>query len=401
LVFDATATIDSDNIGAFVRSADGSLITDHEIVESEFASLVSQGLVFRSKLAGAIGNTYSFQVIDSTGSGPMTYTEIAGAIVVDLVGTTPTKAQVAALLATSAYANVSVGTPAAGNVVVTSQVSFTNGADAAVHTYLDVYSATADGFGNPITSTSGALDVNIKSPINVAVDMNGIYNGSTNPTPDNVGIIGSSRSAAGLANQTLQFTGAGVGSDDVATANIVAQDVNSFGMVWDSVGGNWDRAPGNSTDGMLVKVTNSLSLAGNVADDAVDSGNPIKVGSRSKWGALTAISQDLDRADLVSDKYRRVYVNNGPNIAARNLNITVGATEVELKSGASALEGRRLLMIQNLSNKEIYIGKTGVLSTTGLVIAARATISLDVGQDVALFALGSTTNQDVRVFELA
>jgi hypothetical protein len=331
----------------------------------------------------------------------MTYTEIAGAIVVDLVGTTPTKAQVAALLATSAYANVSVGTPAAGNVVVTSQVSFTNGADAAVHTYLDVYSATADGFGNPITSTSGALDVNIKSPINVAVDMNGIYNGSTNPTPDNVGIIGSSRSAAGLANQTLQFTGAGVGSDDVATANIVAQDVNSFGMVWDSVGGNWDRAPGNSTDGMLVKVTNSLSLAGNVADDAVDSGNPIKVGSRSKWGALTAISQDLDRADLVSDKYRRVYVNNGPNIAARNLNITVGATEVELKSGASALEGRRLLMIQNLSNKEIYIGKTGVLSTTGLVIAARATISLDVGQDVALFALGSTTNQDVRVFELA
>lgn len=415
LVFDTTAVNDSDNVGAFVRSLDGSVITDHEIATSEYAGLISQGLIFKSKLPGAIGNTYSFQVIDNGGTGPITFTEVAGAIIVDLAGLTPTKAQVVALLSTSTYADVSLGTPSAGNVIVAATESFVNGSDTSFHNHLDVYSATADGAGNPITSTGGALDINLKSSdvtFTANVDLNGIYNAGTNPNPDNVGIIGSSRSAPGLANQTLQFTGGGVGSDNVSTSNIVAQDVNAFGMVWDSTsGGNWDRMPGNSTDGLFVKFTNSSLavtqstspwvVAGGVADDDVDSQNPIKVGSRSEWGALAAVSHTNDRADLISDKYRRVYVNNGSNIAARNLNVTVGASEVELKSGASALEGRRLLMIQNLSNKEIYLGKTGVSSTNGLVLAARATMSLDVGQDVAIFALGSTTSQDVRVFELA
>ena len=404
LVFDTTAMTDSDNVGAFIRSSDGSLITDHEIVGSEFATLVSQGLVFKSILPGAIGNTYSFKVEDNGGTGPITFTEVAGAIIVDLAGVTATKAQVAALLATSAYVTVTVGTPSTGNVVVAATESFTNGEDSVVHTHLDVYSATADGEGNPISSTGGALDINLKSSdvtFTANVDLNGIYNAGTNANPDNVGIIGANRAGSGLASQILQFTGGSVNSDNVAVTNIVAQDVNSFGMVWDSTGGNWDRMPGNSTDGIFAKITNTVAIAGDVADDAVDAGNPLKVGSRSEWGALGAVTQTNDRADLISDKYRRVYVNNGSNVAVRNLNVTVGLSEVELKSGVSALEGRRLLMIQNLSNKEIYIGKTGVLATTGLVIAARATMSLDVGQDVAIFALGSVANQDIRVFELA
>jgi len=403
LVFDPTAPLDSDNIGAFVRSSDGSLVTDHKMAESEFAGLISQGLIFRSKLPGAIGNTYSFQVIDSFGPGPMSFTEIGGAIQVDINGNTPTKAQVAALLATSAYATVSVGTPASGNVVLAALVPFADGADAAVHTHLDVYSATADGFGNPITSTGTALDINLKSTdVGLNVDINGIYNLGSNPTPDNIGIIGSSRAVAGLANQTLQFTGGGVSSDNVGTANIVAQDVNSFGMLWD--GSNWDRAPGNSTDGALVKITNSTPwvVGGDIADDGVDGSTlPIKVGSRSRWGALLALSNDNDRADLISDKYRRVYVNSGANIGLRNDTVTAGASELELKSGANRLEGRRLIMVQNLSNKEVYLGKTGVSSTNSLVLAARATISLDVGQDVPVFVLGSVTGQDIRVVELA
>ena len=405
LVFDTTAMTDSDNVGAFIRSSDGSLITDHEIIEQEYAGVVVQGLVFKSKLPGVVGNGYTFQIVDSGGPGVVSFTEVAGAIVVELNGNVQTKAQIAALLATSTLTNVSVGSPASGNVaVMVSAATFANGEDSVVHTHLDVYSATADGFGNPITSTGGALDINLKSSdvtFTANVDLNGIYNAGTNANPDNVGIIGANRAGSGLASQILQFTGGGVNADNLAVTNIVAQDVNSFGMVWDSVGGNWDRTPGNSTDGMFVKITNSLTIAGDIADDAIDSGNPIKVGSRSEWGALAAISQTNDRADLISDKYRRVYVNNGSNVAVRNLNVTVGLSEVELKSGVSALDGRRLLMIQNLSNKEIYIGKTGVLATTGLVIAARATMSLDVGQDVAIFALGSIANQDIRVFELA
>lgn len=415
LVFDPTSPIDGDNVGAFVRSSDGDLITDHEIVEAKNASLVSQGLVFRSKLPGAIGNTYSFQVVDTGGAGPITYTEAAGAIIVDLVGLTPTKAQVVSLLSTSAYADVSLGTPSAGNVIVAGAVSFANGTDSSVHKHLDVYSATADGYGNPISSTSGALDINIaSSDIAIDIDLDGIYNVGTNPTPDNVGIILFDRQATpGLTDQKFTPTGGKPTADDVAATNVWGQDVNSFNMLWD--GSNWDRAPGNSTDGALVKITNtSLAVtqsttpwvvAGNIADDASDASSlPVKVGTRSEWGALGVLSADGDRADLVSDKYRRAYVNNGSNIAIANNTVSVDNTvEVALRAGVSNLDGRRLIMIQNLSGKEVYIGKTGdATSAKGLVLAARATIQLDLGQDVTLYAKGnSATVQDLRVFEMA
>src|ERR1035438_9477632 len=74
--------------------------------------------------------------------------------------------------------------------------------------HLDTYSALADGAGTALTSTltggKQGLDVNVTNPLNV--DVNGIYDSGTNPLPANVGLIGSSRSAPGLANQTLQFT---------------------------------------------------------------------------------------------------------------------------------------------------------------------------------------------------
>ena len=105
---DATTIVDSDSVGAFVRAKDGSLITDHKIAGSQNASLVSQGLVFKSILPGAIGNTYSFTVIDSGGAGPLSFTEVGGTIVLDLNGLTPTNAQVVvAALAGNSYLSIS------------------------------------------------------------------------------------------------------------------------------------------------------------------------------------------------------------------------------------------------------------------------------------------------------
>ena len=415
LVFDPTAMSDSDNVGAYIRSSDGSLITDHEIIEVEYASLVTQGLVLTSKLPGAIGNTYSFEVKDTGGTGPMTYTELAGAIVVDLVGTTPTTAQVVTLLAGSAYANVTAGIPA-GNVIVAAVKSFANGENTSVHTHLDVYSATADGAGNPITSHSDngsqALDVHVTNPIPVEVEIDGVYDVSTNPDPANVGLVGTTRTATPTdANQTLRLTGAGVGADSIDPANITALDVNSFGMMWDPTAIKWERIRGNTTDGLLVKFSNTSfsvtqgttpwEVSGDVADGAADAGDPVKVGSRSEWGALNAIAANNDRADFISDKYRRVYVNNGSNIALLQSQKNASSAGA-VAAPTTALAGRRNIIVQNLSNKEVYIGSGTVAANDGLVLAARASISLDIGQDVPLYILGSTVaNQDVRVLELA
>jgi hypothetical protein len=258
-----------------------------------------------------------------------------------------------------------------------------------------------------------ALNVNlVGSQLDLTVDINGIYSSPNNIVPANVGIIGSTRNAPGLANQTLQFTGGAPSSDALSPTNIVAQDVNGFNMVWNGTG--WDRLSGSAAGGANVNITGSTNpiqvtqstspwiVAGGVADDAVDSQNPVKVGSRSHWGLLPAISTSDDRADLLSDKYRRVYVNNGANVGmAHNNLVASNGGQVALQSGGSALDGRRLIMVQNNSNKAVYIGKTGLTSANSLVLAAGAAIELDAGQDLALFVLGSAASQDVRVFEMA
>lgn len=138
---------------------------------------------------------------------------------------------------------------------------------------------------------------------------------------------------------------------------------------------------------------------GNVADDAVDAGNPIKVGSRAVGGALPAISASGDRANLISDMYRRVWINDSPNIGVVNTVVTVGATEVALPAVAQA--GRRRMVIQNTSSNDVYVGATGISTTSGVRIAKSATLTLEIGENVNLFAIAAGAGNDVRVMELA
>lgn len=137
---------------------------------------------------------------------------------------------------------------------------------------------------------------------------------------------------------------------------------------------------------------------GTVADDAVDNENPIKVGSRALAGPLAAVASG-DRADAISDLYRRIYVNNGSNIAVKTTAVDVTDTAASL---VTALGGRRQFMIQNLSNKEIYIGPATVATTDGWRIAAGAAFGIELGENVSLFAVAATAGPfAVRVLEVA
>lgn len=138
---------------------------------------------------------------------------------------------------------------------------------------------------------------------------------------------------------------------------------------------------------------------GTVADDAADTENPVKVGSRAVSGALAAVSATGDRADLLADMYRRVWINDSPNIASLTTVVTAGLTEVALP--ATNLAGRRRMFIQNTSDKDMFIGPTGVLTTTGFRIAKGATLSLEIGQNIDLFVITTAAAKDVVVFELA
>lgn len=143
----------------------------------------------------------------------------------------------------------------------------------------------------------------------------------------------------------------------------------------------------------------AADLTSSVADDAADSGNPIKVGGRGVSGALTALSATNDRFDLLGDLYRRVFINDAPNIAAEDTAVTVGTTAVALPT--TALAGRTRMIIQNQGNDSIYIGKTGVTTSIGIEIPKKSTLTLEIGEAVSMFGVSASAGNDVRVLELA
>lgn len=146
--------------------------------------------------------------------------------------------------------------------------------------------------------------------------------------------------------------------------------------------------------------TNAV-VAGDVADDAADSGNPMKVGTKAYSGALTAVSASGDRADMISDLYRRLFVNTTPNIAVSNAAVSIPNTAGGTALFASPLAGRRKVIVQNLDNQAIYLGFGTVTAANGIRVAAGATWSDELGPDLALKALAEGTTADVRVLQLA
>lgn len=149
-----------------------------------------------------------------------------------------------------------------------------------------------------------------------------------------------------------------------------------------------------------LEVLADIRLESDVADDAIDTENPFKMGSRAIDGALFAISASGDKANVVSDMFRRVYVNNAPNVGFKVSTATVGLTAAELVS--VPLLGRVRLMIQNLGNKEIYIGfDNTVTATTGLRITAGAFLEIPFGEDLDIWAISLAAGQDIRIVEIA
>lgn len=167
-------------------------------------------------------------------------------------------------------------------------------------------------------------------------------------------------------------------------SSLVSADGDYAGLKVDSLGRLWT----------------SASVSSGVADDAADTENPLKVGSRAVDGALTAISASGDKANVISDMYRRVYVNTAPNVGFKTSAATVGLTAAELVS--SPLLGRTRIMIQNLGNKEIFIGfDNTVTSANGLRVSAGAFLEMPFGEDLDIWAIGAAAGLDVRIVEIA
>ena len=153
-----------------------------------------------------------------------------------------------------------------------------------------------------------------------------------------------------------------------------------------------------------LRTVADLDISSEVPDNDTDSENPLKVGSRARFGnPLPAISTSGDKADLISDEYRRIYTHNSAAV-----NIANGAQSVDnvletiMNSTGSNLTGRIEVMVQNRGGKSIFVGATGVSAANGIEIDKKSTLNLKLGDRIDLYAIGtSAVVDDVRVLEIA
>lgn len=236
-----------------------------------------------------------------------------------------------------------------------------------------------------LTSTGGALDVNISAFTASDVDIRDLVFAT-----DKVDVTGSEVSLdagtlAALENITVSATDLDIRDLAFATDKV---DVGGSVVALDA--------------GTLAALENiTVIAAGDVADDAADSGNPFKIGTRAVSGALTAVSATNDRADGISDLYRRMWVNNTPNVAGSNAAVSVDTTAGGVALFASPLAGRRTVEVQNLGNKSIFVGFGTVTAANGTRVAAGSTMTKELGPDLALKAIAESGTCDVRVLQIA
>lgn len=350
LIFDtAVSLVENDNVGAYLRSSSGTLITDTggslNVNVTNSVTVTATNLDIRDLSAAqdnvAISDGTDTLAINADGS--INITDNGGSITVDgtvavTQSTSPWVVQAGAEKAEDA----AHASGAVGNFVL----GVRNDANATL--------TSADGDYSPFAvDSAGRMKVVASFSSNYAED--------------------AAHASGDIGDYVLT-----VRQDTLASSTSADGDYASF--------------KSNSRGALYTQPV------GNVADDAADSENPIKVGSRAETGALTAVG-DGDRADLLSDDFRRIYVNSGPNIAVEETAVSVTTTATALP--ATNLTGRRYILIQNLAGTQIFLGGSGVTTSNGIRLAAGASWEGEVGDDVNLFAIKATGTADVRVLELA
>jgi len=146
----------------------------------------------------------------------------------------------------------------------------------------------------------------------------------------------------------------------------------------------------------------AADLTSDTADDAVDAGNPIKVGGRGVSGLLTALSASGDRYHLLGDLYRRTWTNSAYNVGHKVSLGTIGATAAEIVS--TPLAGRTGITIQNVSVQSVWLGHSNAVTadntaTGGIEIPKNSSYSDSFGENIDLWLISDGAGRLIKIHE--
>lgn len=224
--------------------------------------------------------------------------------------------------------------------------------------------------GTPISATGSSLDVNVTNSISTTVSLDSEY-----------------------AEDSAH------GSGDIGQFVMAVRNDTQGSLV----GSDGDYAPLQVDSAGRLRVISDIDLTGDlVGDDEADSEDPLKIGYRSTNAALAALSGAGDKANAISDLYRRLLINDSPNISVLATKVTVGTSAVALP--ATALAGRRDIIIKNASNNAVFLGGAAVTAsgaTEGVKLEKGGSVSMRLGEFAILYAIAGSAGNDIEVMELA
>lgn len=80
--------------------------------------------------------------------------------------------------------------------------------------------------------------------------------------------------------------------------------------------------------------------------------------------------------------------------------LTVGTTAIEVKVGASSLEGRKVTTLLNNSNSTIYWGYTSAVTTAnGTPIFKNQFVEWSAGQNLTVYVIAGSAGNNCRITE--
>ena len=232
----------------------------------------------------------------------------------------------------------------------------------------------------------------------IDADTGGILIDTGTIATDTSVIAGDTTSIDGLLTALSKAEDSVHGSGDQGFMSLAVRNDTESSLV----SADGDYAPLQVDSVGRLRVIGDLDVVGNVADDGVDSGNPLKVGMRgldqgSVWGALSAAN---DRADMVSDLYRRQLINNAPNIGVKATQVSVDTTAGGTNLSPTPQAGRMKMDIRNTGSQDIFIGASGVTIGTGFQVSKGEALTVEIGEAIDLFAITASSTALVHVLEL-
>jgi hypothetical protein len=150
-----------------------------------------------------------------------------------------------------------------------------------------------------------------------------------------------------------------------------------------------------------INVQGTFTIDGQYAEDSAHVSGDVGLYNLAVRADAPAVGSSAsgDYASQTVDAYNRSWVNSGSNVSlTHGANQIVDTAELIVASAA----GRRKILIQNLQNKEIWLGGSGVTAANGIRVASGGNVELEIGPALDLYAISAASvSGDVRFLQLA